>query len=75
MIGRALKEAAAQGHRLVLLVGDEPYYAKVGFRRVPPGRIVMPGPVDPERVLIAELIDGAFDGASGRVRAEWERTS
>ncbi|MFZ2065464.1 MAG: N-acetyltransferase [Xanthobacteraceae bacterium] len=75
LIGRALKEAAAQGHRLVLLVGDEPYYAKVGFRRVPPGRIVMPGPVDPERVLIAELIDGAFDGASGRVRAEWERTS
>ncbi len=75
LIGRALKEATAQGHRLVLLVGDEPYYGKVGFRRVPPGRIVMPGPVDPARVLIAELVDGAFEGISGRVRAEWEGAS
>ncbi len=72
LIARALKEAAAQGHRLVLLVGDEPYYGKAGFRRVPSGRIAMPGPVDPARVLIAELTDGAFEGVSGRVRAEWE---
>jgi len=72
LIARALKEAAAQGHRLVLLVGDEPYYGKTGFHRVPSGRIVMPGPVDPARVLIAELADGAFDGVSGRVRAEWD---
>jgi predicted N-acetyltransferase YhbS len=75
LIARALKEAVAQGHRLVLLVGDEPYYGKVGFRRVPASRVVMPGPVDPARVLIAELIDGAFDGISGRVRPEWEGIS
>lgn len=75
LIGRALKEATAQGHRLVLLVGDEPYYGKVGFRRVPSGQIVMPGPVDPARVLIAELVDGAFEGISGRVRAEWDVTT
>lgn len=72
LIARALKEATAQGHRLVLLVGDEPYYGKAGFRQVPPGRIVMPGPVDPARVLIAELLNGALDGVSGRVRAEWD---
>ena len=72
LIARALKEAAAQGHRLVLLVGDEPYYGKAGFRQVPPGRIIMPGPVDPARVLIAQLIEGALDGVSGRVLAEWE---
>jgi predicted N-acetyltransferase YhbS len=72
LIARALKEAAALGHRLALLVGDEPYYGKSGFRGVPPGRIVMPGPVDPTRVLIAELVDGAFEGVSGRVRPEWE---
>ncbi len=72
LIARALKEAATHGHRLVLLVGDEPYYGKTGFRRVPAGRIVMPGPVDPARVLIAELADGAFNGVTGRVRAEWD---
>lgn len=72
LIARALKEATAQNHRLVLLVGDEPYYGKAGFRQVPPGRIVMPGPVDPARVLIAELVEAAFNGVSGRVRAEWD---
>jgi predicted N-acetyltransferase YhbS len=72
LIARALKDATAHGHRLVLLVGDEPYYGKTGFRRVPSGRIAMPGPVDPARVLVAELADGAFDGVSGRVRAEWD---
>jgi predicted N-acetyltransferase YhbS len=74
LIARALKDAAAKGGQLVILVGDEPYYGKSGFRRVPRDRVVMPGPVDPERLLIAELVPGAFDGVSGRVRGEWDRT-
>ena len=32
----------------------------------------MPGPVDPARLLVAELVDGAFEGVSGAVRPEWE---
>jgi predicted N-acetyltransferase YhbS len=72
LIARALKEAAAKGHRLVVLVGDEPYYGKSGFKQIPPGRLTMPGPVDPARLLVAELADGAFEGVSGRVRAEWD---
>ena len=28
LIARALEEARAKGHRLVILVGDEPYYGK-----------------------------------------------
>ena len=75
LIARALKEAATQGHRLVLLVGDEPYYAKAGFKKIPANRVVMPGPVDPARVLIAELVEGAFESVSGRVRAEWDVTT
>jgi len=72
LIARALKEASAKGHRLVILVGDEPYYGKCGFKRIPPGCAIMPGPVDPARLLVAELVDGAFDGVSGHVRAEWQ---
>ena len=72
LIARALDEARANGHRLVILVGDEPYYGKTGFKPVPPGRAVMPGPVDPARLLVAELAEGAFDGVSGQIRAEWE---
>jgi predicted N-acetyltransferase YhbS len=75
LIERALGEARAQGHRLVLLVGDEPYYGKFGFKRIPPGRAVMPGPVDPARLVVAELAAGAFDGVSGPIRPEWEQIS
>ena len=73
LIERALEAARGKGHRLVILVGDEPYYGKCGFKRIPPGRVVMPGPVDPERLLIAELRDGAFDGIAGSIRAEWDQ--
>lgn len=65
-------EARREGHRLVVLVGDEPYYARAGFKRIPKGRIMFPGPVDPSRLLVAELADGAFEGVSGAVRPEWE---
>jgi predicted N-acetyltransferase YhbS len=68
LLERALAEAKARRHRLAVLVGDEPYYAKAGFKRVPPGQVTMPGPVDPDRLLIAELIPGAFIGVSGRIR-------
>jgi predicted N-acetyltransferase YhbS len=65
LMDAALEAAQAQGHKLVLLVGDEAYYARSGFKRVPPGKIVMPGPVDPMRVLVRELVDGSLDSMSG----------
>ena len=70
LIERALQEAKAKGHRLVILVGDEPYYGKCGFKRIPPGRATMPGPVDPARLLVAELGEDAFDGVSGPIRPD-----
>jgi predicted N-acetyltransferase YhbS len=72
LLERALKYATAKGHRLVFLVGDEPYYGRVGFKRVPKGRATMPGPVDYDRLLVAELESGAFDGVSGAIRPDWE---
>ena len=70
LIERALKEAKEKGHRLVILVGDEAYYEKCGFKRIPRGRAIMPGPVDPARLLLAELAEGAFDGVSGAIRPD-----
>ena len=72
LIDRALKDAKAKGHRLVLLVGDEPYYGKSGFKRVPRGRAAMPGPVDPGRLLVAELVDAAFEGVLGAILPDWQ---
>jgi predicted N-acetyltransferase YhbS len=70
LIERALKEAKDKGHRLVVLVGDEGYYEKSGFKRIPRGRATMPGPVDPARLLLAELAEGAFAGVSGPIRSD-----
>lgn len=71
-IGRALMhqgiaEARGLGHELILLVGDEPYYGRVGFRQVPPGKLLLPGPVDPARLLYLELKPGALDTVQGLV--------
>lgn len=71
LLERALDEAKTKRHRLVLLVGDEVYYGRVGFKAVPKGRATMPGPVDYNRLLVAELVHGAFDGVSGALRPDW----
>jgi predicted N-acetyltransferase YhbS len=62
--------AAAQrgSWRAILLVGDEPYYAKVGFSRLPPGRVKFPGPVDQNRILGLSLRAGELLNLAGEVR-------
>jgi predicted N-acetyltransferase YhbS len=72
LIRRALQEAGNTGQRLVVLVGDEPYYGKLGFRPIPKGQVKFPGPVDPARLLVAELTPGAFDGVAGMIRPDWD---
>jgi predicted N-acetyltransferase YhbS len=67
---RAAIEAARQaGEGLVILVGDAPYYGRFGFGPVPPGRLSLPGPVDPGRLLWLELIDGFSARVAGLVEA------
>jgi predicted N-acetyltransferase YhbS len=72
LVKRALQEAKKGGHKLVVLVGDEPIYAKAGFKRIPKGQVKMPSPVDSARLLVAELAAGAFDGVAGLIRPDWE---
>lgn len=68
LMNRAVHDALAGKHRLIILVGDLPYYAKFGFKPIPRGQITLPGPVDPARLLAAELAPGALDEISGRAR-------
>ena len=64
-----LAEAKRLGHRAVILVGDEPYYGRAGFKRIQPaGRITMPGPVDYARLLGLSLVEGALEAMKGEVR-------
>jgi len=70
LMQEGLERAKAAGYRLVILVGDLPYYRRFGFVQVPVGQIVLPGPVDPNRLLACELTDGALASASGVVLGE-----
>lgn len=69
LIGETIAAARAAGKDLIVLVGDEPYYGRFGFTRVPPGQITLPGPVNPMRLLANELTDGALANARGIVSA------
>ncbi|MCQ8780995.1 GNAT family N-acetyltransferase [Mangrovibrevibacter kandeliae] len=64
----AERAARAAGERLIFLVGDPPYYEPLGYRPVPPGTIVMPGPVDQRRVLVLPLVEGAEAELAGAVQ-------
>lgn len=71
-IGRALmsftlEKAKEHGHKLVLLVGDAPYYERVGFQKLPEGLLQLPGPFDPARFLFLELVPDALNNISGLV--------
>ncbi len=67
MIAAGLDQAKIQGHQLVVLVGDETYYARQKFKKAPPGQIIMPGPCDPQRLLYCELEAGVFGSVEGMI--------
>lgn len=61
LIQEGLASAERAGWARVLLVGDEPYYARLGFAILPD--VTMPPPTNPERVLGW----GDWQGISGPV--------
>ena len=69
LMNRAIAAAREAGHRLILLVGDAPYFERVGFSAAPAKGVVMPGPVDQRRVLLKALREGGADGLTGLVSA------
>ena len=59
LMERAIGVCREQGYAAVILVGDQDYYERFGFRRAGEGRFTLPGPVDPHRILIRDLSEGA----------------
>jgi predicted N-acetyltransferase YhbS len=68
LVRRACDAAQAAGHGIVLLVGDDPFFTKLGFETVSRDRVTLPGPVNARRVLWRALKSGATDGVEGVVR-------
>ena len=68
LMARGIDAARAAGWPCIILVGDEPYYARVGFSRLPPGRVKFPGPVDRSRILGLSLLPNVLLTLSGELR-------
>lgn len=77
LMERAIGVCRERGYSAVILVGDEEYYDRFGFRPAGCGRFQMPGPVDPNRILIRDLAPAASklkgELAVPRVRAQYKR--
>jgi predicted N-acetyltransferase YhbS len=68
LMKHSIAEARRLGHASIVLVGDEPYYVRVGFARLAPGKVRFPGPVDPARVLGLSLRQNVMLTLKGEVR-------
>ncbi|WP_370402231.1 GNAT family N-acetyltransferase [Sulfitobacter sp. JB4-11] len=66
LIEESLRLAQPSGWERVMLVGDAPYYERFGFSRL--AGVEMPPPTNPDRVLGRDLVPGAWDGITGKVR-------
>lgn len=69
LIRESLDIGAQSGWTRSLLVGDEPYYSRFGFRTLT--GVEMPPPTNPARVLGYEIVQGAWNGVSGSV-SKWD---
>ena len=67
LMDHALAAAKARGHRVVILLGDAPYYARFGFSDRKTGQLALPGAFERDRLLGLELSEGALDGAWGMI--------
>lgn len=64
----AIAACRAVGGSGIIAVGAERFFRPLGFSRVPEGRLRLPGPVDPARLLWLELRPGGLDGVRGELR-------
>ena len=65
LIRTSIKKARELNWRRVLMVGDEVYYRRFGFRKI--DGIIFPPPTNPDRILGIELDELAWEGVLGKV--------
>jgi predicted N-acetyltransferase YhbS len=67
LIKDSLELAKELDYSRVILIGDFPYYGRLGFKKLT--NIRMPQPTNPDRVLGIELVTGAWSVPSGSVKS------
>ena len=68
LMTHTLSSAANLGWERVILVGDEPYYSRFGFKKA--DDLLFPPPTNPDRILRKELKVNAFSDVYGEIFAE-----
>jgi len=74
-LGRALvrhgiNQARKHGQRLCVVSGAPSYYRPYGFVPAVPYGLVMPGPLEPARLQVLELVPGALEGVRGLIQRD-----
>ncbi len=60
-------EAENRGLTCILLIGDETYYNRAGYKGVSNAELEFPGPIAPNRILGLSLKEGALQKLAGKV--------
>lgn len=68
LVRDAVAACRTSGGNGVVLVGAERFFRPAGFTVVPAGKVWLPGPVDPARLLWTELRPGGLDKVHGELR-------
>ncbi|WP_157140842.1 GNAT family N-acetyltransferase, partial [Candidatus Liberibacter asiaticus] len=72
LISMSVDAAEKKGSQVIVLVGDIAYYSKLGFQAVPWKSLILPAPVDPNRVLFLPLVQNVAQNIKGIVRCREE---
>jgi predicted N-acetyltransferase YhbS len=67
LMRHGIEQAKAQGHKIIVLVGDPEYYNPFGFTRDQARTFSLPGPVEERRFLALALTPDALDGVGGMI--------
>jgi predicted N-acetyltransferase YhbS len=73
LLRHGLTQAKRLGAQICVVVGAPGYYAPFGFDNAAGHGLILPGPVEPERFQVLEIVPEALDGVTGligRVEAE-----
>lgn len=69
LVGECVAACTEAGGDAIVAVGPEKFFAPFGFSVVPADRLIMPGPVNPARLLWCALRPGGLDHVRGAIGA------
>lgn len=67
LLRHGLTRAKRLGAKICVTVGAPGYYAPFGFENAAGHGLILPGPVEPERFQVLEIVPGALAGVTGLI--------